>query len=226
LALVDGVEHRLDRPERPHQRRGGLVAHPGDPGQAVAGVTAQRREVRVRAAGDLVPGRDRGLVHDVQLGQPPGGVDHPDGLGVVDKLEQVAVPGHDVHRSLFGRAQRADHVVRLVPGRGRHRHPGRGQHLLDDRHLHGERVWHLLGVLALVRQPVRLVGRQRGHPEGGPPVRVHAGHEPARVARPDQPGDHVEQSAHRVDRGAVGRGQGLRHAIERAEVQRSAVEQH
>ena len=117
---------------------------------------------------------------------------HPDRFGVVDQLEQVAVAGYDLHRLRRAGGQGADHVVRLVPGSGRHGHPGCGQYLLDDRHLHGERGRHLLFVLAFVRQPVRLVRRQGRHPERRPPVRVHAGHQPGRVPRPDQPGDHVE----------------------------------
>ena len=98
VALVDGLADRLDGTERPDQRGRRLVSHARDPGQAVAGVTAQRRVVGVGAPGDLVPGRDRGLVHDVQLGQAARGVDDPHRLGVVDQLEQVAVAGDDLDR--------------------------------------------------------------------------------------------------------------------------------
>ena len=38
------------------------------------------------------------------------------------------------------------------------------------------------------------------------------------VPGPDQPGDHVEQPPHGVDRGAVRRGHGLRHTVEGAEI--------
>ena len=225
MALVDGLADRLDRPERPDQRGRRLVPHARDPGQAVAGVTAQRRVVGVGAPGDLVPGRDRGLVHDVQLDQAAHGVDHPHRPGVVHQLEQVAVPRDDLDRAGRVCGERADHVVRLVTGRPGQRHPGGGEDLLDDRHLRGERRRDLF-LLTVGTGPVRLVGRQRRHPEGRPPVRVQAGHEPVRVPGPDQPGDHVEQPPDGVHRGAVGRGHGLRHAIERAEVQRGGVEQH
>ena len=94
-----------------------------------------------------------------------------------------------------------------------------------------ELVGHLLGHpdrrgLGLARHPVRLVGRQRLHPERGAPVQVEAGDQPRRPVLRDQPGDHVGEAAHRVHRRAVRRGDRVRHAVEGAEVHARGVQQH
>ena len=80
------------------QRGGGLLADPGDPGQAVGGVAAQGGEVGVLAGVDAVL-----LAHPV-VGDPlvpadaAGDVEDPDPGVVVDELEEVAVAGDDVDR--------------------------------------------------------------------------------------------------------------------------------
>ena len=91
-----------------------------------------------------------------------------------------------------------------------------------DRDLHGQRGRRLLR-RAVRGKPVRLVGGHRRDAEGRPPVRVQARDQLRRVPGPDQPADHVEQPAYRVDRGAVRRPDGLRHAEEGAIVQRRGV---
>jgi putative ABC transport system permease protein len=226
-AAVPGVqrgEHGLDRAEHPDQRGRGLLPHAGDAGQPVARVAAQRRERGVGPAGDLVPGGDRGLVDHLELRHAAADVDDLHLPGVVDQLEQVPVPGHDLDGSVGPRGERADYVVCLVALRPGHRHPGGGQHLLDDRDLHGESVGHLLAAVGV--GAVRLVGRDRRHPERRPPVRLHAGDQPLRPAGANQAGDHVEQPADGVHRSAVRSGHRLRYAVKRPEVHRGGVKQH
>ena len=72
-------------------------------------------------------------------------------------------------------------------------------------------------------QPVRLIGGHCLDPEGRAPVRVQAGHQGGGVPGPDQAAGHVEQPAYRVDRSPVRRADGVRHAVERAVVQRGGV---
>ncbi len=78
----------------------------------------------------------------------------------------------------------------------------------------------------LAGHPVRLVRGQRLHPERGPPVQVEAGHEARRPPFGDQPGDHVGEPAHRVDRRAVRRGDRLGHPVVGAEVHARGIQQH
>ena len=59
----------------------------------------------------------------------------------------------------------------------------------------------------------------------GPPVLVPAAHQVGRVVLADEPGDHVQQPAHGVDRRAV-RSRDLRDAEEGPEVHRGGVEEH
>ena len=207
----------------------GLLPHPRHPGQAVAGVAAQYREVGVGPAGDLVAVGHGLLVDDVQVVQAADGVDDPDLTFVVDQLEQVPVAGDHVHRLVGAHRQGGDDVVGLVARRPGHGQAGRGEYVVDDRDLRDQRVWGLL-VVALralaFSQPVGLVGRHRLDPERGPPVLVHAGHQAGRLTRPDQARDHVQQPAHGVDRRAVRRGDGVRHPVERAVVERGGIQQH
>ena len=78
MSPVQRVEDGVDPPEGLNQRGGGLVAHPGHAGQAIARVAAQHGEVGVGSARDPVALGHRSLVHDVQLGQATDGVDDPD----------------------------------------------------------------------------------------------------------------------------------------------------
>ena len=91
-----------------------------------------------------------------------------------------------------------------------------------------ERVRDLLDVRRaglLGDDPVRLVRRQQVDPPLRAPVVVPAADQVGGPVVADQPGDEVEQPAHRVDRRAVGR-LDLRHAEERPEVHRGGVEEH
>jgi len=72
---------------------------------------------------------------------------------------------------------------------------------------------------------VQLVGRDRLHPEGRPPVEVQAGDQPGRAGVADDAGQVVDEAAHRADRRAVRRDDRRRDAVERAVPQRRGVEQ-
>ena len=223
VAGVQRLEQRRQRAVLRDQRGRGLVADAGDAGQAVARVAPQRREVGVRAARDAVLRGHPRLVDDVGAADAAGGVEDPHRAGVVDQLEQVAVAGHDVDRTRVAHREGADHVVGLVAVDPEARDAERLEHVLDDGDLRGQRVRDLL--LVAGGHPVRLVRRQRLDPERGAPVVVHRRDQPARLPVADQPGDEVEQAAHRVDRGAVRRGHRVGHPEERPEVQRRGVEQ-
>ena len=80
--------------------------------------------------------------------------------------------------------------------------------------------------IVAVGDPVRLVGRDRRHPEGGARVGVHRATSSVRCGGREPGGDHVEEAADRVDRRAVGAREGVGDAEEGAEVQRRGVEQH
>ena len=125
---VPGVKRggdAFDAAERPDQRGRSLLPHPRHARQPVARVTAQRGEVGVRAAWDVVLGADRGLVDHVQVEQAADGIDDADAAGVVDQLEQVPVAGHHVDRVRRAGGQGADHVVGLEPRLPGDDQPGR-----------------------------------------------------------------------------------------------------
>jgi hypothetical protein len=245
-SALRGGQPRIDRvARREHarqvavpvdERRSGLLPDPGHAGQAVARVAAQHRHVRVRPPGrDRIPLDEPRLVDDLEVPDPLDRVQDAHPRRVVDQLEQVPVPRHDLdRRALADRArhlardERADHVVRLVPRRADPRDPERREHVHDHGDLCRERRRHVL----LARRPghlacdtVRLVRRDRGDPERRAPVVVPAGHQTRRPVVDDEPGDHVEQPPHGVDRRAVGSPHRVRHPVERTEVQRSGVEQ-
>jgi hypothetical protein len=114
---------------------------PGNPGQPVAGVAPEGGEVGVLRRGDAVPRSQRGGVHDLQLGDAAGGVQHADVAVVVDELEQVAVAGDDVHGHGGPLGEGGDHVVGLVLV-GADRGDAEGvEHVEDDRDLVGARNW-------------------------------------------------------------------------------------
>jgi hypothetical protein len=224
VAEVESLLDPVDAAERPDERGGGLLADAGHAGQAVARIAAQDGEVRVGLTGNVVFLRDFFLGHWLQLGQAAQRVQHADLTVVVDELEQVPVAGHHVDRRADGGGQGGDDVVRLVAlvlGQG---DSGGGQHLGDQRDLHGQAGRGLLGPVRF--GPVRLVRRQDGDPERRPPVSVQAGHQPFRRPSPDQPGDRVEQAPDRVDRRSVRCRHRFRHPVERPVVQRRGVQQH
>jgi hypothetical protein len=164
-----------------------------------------------------------GLVDHVVAPDAAGGVEHPDATAVVDELEEVAVAGDDIDRTLRRMGDGADDVVGLVAVGADRRHAESRQHVLDDRHLRDERVGHLL--LVAGGDAVRLVRRDRLDPEGRPPVVVHRGDQMGRGAVGDQSGDEVEQSADGVDRRTVRRGDAVGDPEEGPEVERGRVQQ-
>ena len=127
------------------------------------------------------------------------------------------------------RGEGADDVVGLVLGGADDRDAERAEHLADDRHLHLERIGHDLDVRPAgddLGDAVGLVGGDEVDTPLRAPVVVPAGDEVRRAVGRHEPRDDVEEPAHRVDRRAVGRADGVGHAVERAEVQRGGVEQH
>ena len=87
---------------------------PGTPGQIVAGLPDQRRQVGVTRGGGEVAFLDRLRGHPAEVGDPFAGIEHGD--VVADQLERVPVAGADQHvvtRRLGLRGQGADHVVGL-----------------------------------------------------------------------------------------------------------------
>ncbi len=67
---------------------------------------------------------DRRLVDHLELGHPAPDVEHADAASVVDKLEEVPVPGDDLDLAGRPRGEGADHVVSLVAVRLGHRDAG------------------------------------------------------------------------------------------------------
>ncbi len=114
--LVDRREHRLEVAELLEQRRGGLVADPGDAGDVVRGVALEPVEVGDQLRLEPVALDHRGVAVDLGLGDPPRRRHHADDVVGVDQLELVTVAGDD-HRPQLALAgvdgQRADHVVGL-----------------------------------------------------------------------------------------------------------------
>jgi hypothetical protein len=84
-----------------------------------------------------------------------------------------------------------------MPLRAGNGDPHRVQDLEQDGHL--RRQGRRLGLGAVLRQPVRLVRRHSGDPEGRPPVQVEAGDQPGRPGVPHDPCHQVEGPPHRVD---------------------------
>ena len=95
LHLVHPVRERLQRAELAHPLGGRLLADAGDAGQVVAGVAAQRREVRVLRGREPVAGHHRVRVDPAELGDAACRVEHRD--VVADQLERVAVARGDQH---------------------------------------------------------------------------------------------------------------------------------
>ena len=165
------------------------------------------------------------------LGQPAAEVEHPNRDGIVGHhLQQVAVSADDHDRVVaFLRRQGAQHVVGLETLRARRRNPEGVQELHDHVDLRGQVVGHFLDV-GLARRlrlghPVRLVRRDEVHPELRSPIQVEADGQPGGSLLGDHHGHRVDESAHGVDRPAVGSGDRRRHPEVRAEPHAGAVEQ-
>jgi hypothetical protein len=150
LDLVHPVGQRLQRPELPHPLGRGLLADARDAGQVVAGVAAQRGEVRVLLRGEPVAGHDGVGVDPAELRDAARRVQDRD--VVADELERVAVAAGDQHPEALGLGlgdQRRDDVVGLEVVDREERDRQRRQHVLDQVDLAAE--------LVRRRRPVRLV---------------------------------------------------------------------
>ena len=212
------------------QRGCGLLADAGD---ARAGrrrsPRAWPRSRRIGRRGRRTSGARPPPVTHLQVAHAASGIDDAHVPLVVDELEQVAVAGHHIHRSVGAGRQRSDHVVRLGESRADDRDADGVEHLPDHRHLRDQRFGSLLDVHATrhdLRHPVRLVARDEVDPPPRAPVVVPAGDQRVGTVVGHELGDDVEEAAHGVDRGAVGRLHRVRDAVERAEVEGGAVEQH
>ena len=141
IDVVDQVRHvavLLD------ELGGGLLPQPGDAGQVVAGVAAQRCELGVLRRRQAVLLLDRVRGHPAHVRHPAAVVEHGDPL--VDELEGIPVAGddQDVHAvggGLGGEGR--DDVVGLETLSADDRDPQGVEHLADERHLSLEVGWRL-----------------------------------------------------------------------------------
>ncbi len=147
LDLVHPVDKLGQRAEVGDPLGGGLFPHPGDARQVVAGVAAQRGEVRVLRGREAVLGGDLFGGEAGHLADAPARHQRGD-LGA-DELQHVPVAGDDEHIHAFRDrldGERGDDVVRLET---RHRQPGdaqRVEHLEDQAELAAEIAWGFLAV--------------------------------------------------------------------------------
>ena len=100
LDLVDPVDQLFQRAELADPLGRGLLPHPRDTGQVVAGVAAHRGEVRVLGRGEGVLLLDRGRGEAGHVGNAAAG--HQHGHVVVDELEHVTVAADDEHVHALG----------------------------------------------------------------------------------------------------------------------------
>ena len=167
LDLVHPVDQGLQRAELRDPLGRGLLPHPGDAGQVVARVAADRGEVGVLRRGEpvlLAYGlrREAGHLGDAAPGHQRR---HP----VRDQLEHVAVAGddEDVHvlRGGLG-GQRGDEVVGLVARRRQPPDAERVEHLEDQAELAAEVLGRLAAVglvLDVLLVPERRLAPVEGH---------------------------------------------------------------
>ena len=147
LDLVDPVDELGQRAEVGDPLGGGLLPHPGDVGQVVAGVAANRGEVRILRRGEAVLGDDLLRGEAGHLGDATTG--HQRGDMRVDQLQHVAVARDDEHvharvDRLAG--QRGDDVVGLVTRHRQVRDAQCVEHLEDQAELAAEIAWGFLAV--------------------------------------------------------------------------------
>ena len=183
---------------------------PGMRRQVVAGVAAQRGEVRVLGRGQPVLLLHRGRGHPGHVADAAPGVQH--GHVVGDELERVPVAGHDQHvhavRGALG-GERGDDVVGLVAG---HRHPPdaeRVEHLEDQAEL-GAEIRGRLGPVRLVVHVLLVPERRLAPVEGHRDVR--------RVLVPQHVDEHRGEAVHGVRRLPGGGGEVLRRQREKGPV--------
>ena len=179
LDLVDAVGELGERAELAHPLGRRLLPHARDARQVVAGVAAQRREVRVLRRAEAVAVHHLGRVDARELGDAALRVQHRD--VVADQLERVAVARGDEHLEAVGLrlgGEGGDEVVGLEA-----RHPELGdverpQDLLDEVDLAAEVVGRggAVGlVLGEALRPERGCARRRSTPRGGWAARRAAG---------------------------------------------------
>ena len=112
--LVEVVEVPVLREEL----RGGLLAHPGNPGQVVRGVAAQGGEQRVALGFDAATLEDARFVVERVVRDPAPVVEDLD-EGVLDELKGIAVPRDDYDGNLRVASpggEGGEHVVRFELG--------------------------------------------------------------------------------------------------------------
>ena len=114
-----------------------LAPIPGTPGRPSLG--SPRRVAKSAYCSGRMPYRATSAAASMTSSPatPRPAMQHPDGAGVVDQLEQVAVAGDDVHRHGGPLRQGGDHVVGLVLEADGGDAEG-GQRLEDDRDLLGQ----------------------------------------------------------------------------------------
>ena len=139
------------------QGHGGLFPHPLDPGDIVGAVPHQGLQVHnvdgIEAV--LLPEGVRG--HIFGGGAAHAGGHQLDGGGIGDQLERVLVPRDDHRRPAGGGVlyrDGADEIIGLPAVQLIHGDFHGRQHLLQQRHLTGQLVWHPLplGLIALIGQ--------------------------------------------------------------------------
>ena len=125
--LVEVGEHAVEPAVGRDQLGGGLLPHPGNAGQVVARVAAQRGVLGVLRRRDAGAVEDAGLVVEHVVADTAAVVEHLD-VRVAHELVGVAVAGddHDVVAALDGLfGGGGDQVVGLVAGQLDHRHAER-----------------------------------------------------------------------------------------------------
>ena len=142
-------------------------------------------------------------------------IQHPDLTFVVDQLKQVPVAGNNIHRHRCGARECPDHIIGLITVLAHHGNPQSIQDRQDQRDLYGEPFWSSLGggarraghlgndIVARLRDPMSLVGRDQIHPPLGTPVVVPAARQMGRRVGIEQSADEVKQPTQRIDRSAV-----------------------
>ncbi len=173
LALdgVDMVDQLAQRAVLADPLRGRLLPHPGDAGQVVARVAAQRREVGVLRRGEVVLRCHLLRREASHLADPALRVQDGDVVG--DQLQGVSISGTDQDVQAGGRGlggDGGDDVVGLEPGGGEGRDAQRVEHLPDQGHLAAEVLGRLAaaGLVALVGLAAERLPR---HVEGDGHVR-------------------------------------------------------
>ena len=190
---------------------------PGHARHVVGGVALERLEIDDLVGPQAVPLLDLRRVVDDRVLDARAGRHQPGPVG--DELEHVEVAGHDrrVEALRLGlHRQRADHVVRLVPGQLVDRDPERLDHLADLGELVAQVVRHPLAGGLVLGEPLVAEGRP-GQVEGDRDV---VGPDVLEAAQDD-----AAEPEDRVDELAARRGQRREREVSAVD-EPVAVEQH